>query len=389
MANRLFDLLNLLLDFCEQDSAGLGLFVKPFLDDRVLLRNLLRIGSVSGGFYCASKLLVRLSQKTQSRAYKNAVLELQGLTILQDLASHEWPKDGIEPWQQVALAVEHPPSIEWNVVLGAGSFGVVYAGQYTNPTTQQPCPVAVKEITLSSSTNLKLLKRELVLHTIVTSPQVIQFYGTYALNGKQYIVTERAPQGDLLNYIQRNKGRFQLYVKSALLINAARALQALHLWQIAHRDVKSNNFLVFDHNIVKITDFSISRADPAPGAHATPSAHVLGTLAYLAPEQLRPMRTQPTLASDIYSFGFVIWELIEEKLAYAEYSSPGQAPHLVKLRQQRIASNLDPLDIDPECIWAPVLRACWANSPADRPLISGVIAALQKVDQQIYQQTRL
>jgi tetratricopeptide (TPR) repeat protein len=144
----------------------------------------------------------------------------------------------------------------------------------------------------------------------------------------------------------------------------AHGLAAAHSSGIVHRDLKSGNvLLVKDEQTgmrAVITDFGLACPKDPPGAAGSGKREVAGTLAYAAPEQLTGGAI--TAASDIYSFGIVIFEMVTGKLPFRQVT-------LAEAVQQRlqpppsprkIARNLGPR-------WESVILACLDADPARRP----------------------
>ena len=118
-----------------------------------------------------------------------------------------------------------------------------------------------------------------------------------------------------------------------MLSQACRGLDYAHRNGVVHRDVKPGNLLVSDTQVVKLADFGIARATDQ--SSITQVGSVLGTAAYLAPEQARGEEAGPR--ADIYSLGVVAYQLLSGRLPY-EASSLSE----LALKQQREAPP--PLD---------------------------------------------
>jgi eukaryotic-like serine/threonine-protein kinase len=122
---------------------------------------------------------------------------------------------------------------------------------------------------------------------------------------RPYLVMELVP-GKPLSALLRDGEPMPPETAADLGAQAADALAAAHALGIVHRDVKPANLLVTPRGQVKITDFGIARA--ADGAALTQTGQVIGTPAYISPEQAEG--TPATQASDIYSLGVVLYECL-------------------------------------------------------------------------------
>ncbi|MGZ8738012.1 MAG: protein kinase domain-containing protein [Nocardioides sp.] len=122
---------------------------------------------------------------------------------------------------------------------------------------------------------------------------------------RPYLVMELVP-GEPLSALLRDGEPMPPETAAGLGAQAADALAAAHALGIVHRDVKPANLMVTPGGQVKITDFGIARA--ADGAALTQTGQVMGTPAYISPEQAEG--TTATQASDIYSLGVVLYECL-------------------------------------------------------------------------------
>ncbi len=126
--------------------------------------------------------------------------------------------------------------------------------------------------------------REAKLAARLSHANVVQVYDTGEEAGRPYIVMECVAGETLARVLER---RHKLPVREVREIGrqAALGLEHAHAAGLIHRDVKPQNLLVRDDGVLKIADFGIARA--AEVSHLTELGTILGTAAYLAPEQAR------------------------------------------------------------------------------------------------------
>src|SRR5919107_3845859 len=145
-------------------------------------------------------------------------------------------------------------------------------------------------------------------------------YGTDGADGEQYIVMELVHGRDLAA-ILRDRGSLSLDDSVRIAIGVADALEVAHRKGIVHRDVKPGNILITDDGDVKVTDFGIARA--VSEASMTVTGTTLGSVHYFSPEQARG--DEVTGASDVYSLGIVLFEMLTARRPFEGDSAAGVA----------------------------------------------------------------
>lgn len=140
-------------------------------------------------------------------------------------------------------------------------------------------------------------------------PNIVNVYDAGRERGRSYIVMEYVPGTDLRNLI---KERGPLPIEQALKVieQVAQGVAAAHSKDIVHRDIKPGNVLITPDGAVKVADFGIARA-VSDSKQLTEPGVVWGTTAYLSPEQIRGDTATP--ASDVYSIGVVLYEMLSGK----------------------------------------------------------------------------
>uniref|UniRef100_A0A0A9ZAR1 Testis-specific serine/threonine-protein kinase 1 n=1 Tax=Lygus hesperus TaxID=30085 RepID=A0A0A9ZAR1_LYGHE len=196
--------------------------------------------------------------------------------------------------------------------IGSGSYAKVFLSEKTSGrnSVQLACKIidaaeAPKEFTK------KFLPRELDILSKVHHPNIIYIQGIFHRNGKILIFMQNAEEGDLLEYILKEQEISEKMAKHwshQMLV----ALQYLHTFRIAHRDIKCENVLITRRLNAKLADFGFAKFVPSA---KTLSKTYCGSIAYAAPEIMKGKPYQPII-SDIWSLGVVIYVLFNKSLPF-------------------------------------------------------------------------
>src|SRR5215210_1115826 len=152
---------------------------------------------------------------------------------------------------------------------------------------------------------IERFRREARAVAQLSHPNVVTVIDRGEDGGRQYIVFEYV-DGESLKALVERKGALPVRRALDLGIQMARALAYAHERGIVHRDVKPQNVLLNGSGKAKVTDFGIARSVTAAGV--TQTGTVMGTSAYIAPEQASGERVGPE--TDVYSLGVVLYELL-------------------------------------------------------------------------------
>ena len=193
-------------------------------------------------------------------------------------------------------------------LVGSGGMGLVYRAEQRILGRTVALKVIRPEIAESGDYRSRFL-REARFAASVDHPHVVSVYDAGEQDGRLYLSMQWIDGTDLGTLIDREQ---RLAPERAVLIGVqlAEALQAVHDAGLVHRDVKPANVLVREiggRDYAYLTDFGIAKA-PAAQDSLTRTGWVIGTPAYLAPEQIRG--EQPGPRSDLYALGCVIFEAL-------------------------------------------------------------------------------
>ena len=204
-------------------------------------------------------------------------------------------------------------------LLGRGGTSVVYEAQQTNPKRR----VALKVVsTLGIRSDLeRRFELEAQIMGTLTHPGIASVYETGRVNlgatNALYIAMELVQGEHLIDFVRRTNPSIESRVR--LMMDICDAIDHAHAQGIVHRDLKPGNIMVDKGGHIKVLDFGIARItnpDSIDATMHTEPGRIIGTLAYMSPEQLRGESNTLGIRSDVYALGVVFYQMLADRLPY-------------------------------------------------------------------------
>jgi serine/threonine protein kinase len=247
-------------------------------------------------------------------------------------------------------------------LLGEGGFGSVYEGLYKGN------PVAIKRLKIQHLTDkaVEELRNEAkIMFQLGLESKYIVPLKKICLESPYYsLVMELMPKGSLYDLL-RNNQPLPLKIRLQIALDTALGLKDLHDYCILHRDLKSMNILLDDRLRAKLADFGLAKVKYET---CSQSSVAKGTVLWMAPE-LFDDDPKMTIASDVYSFGMVLWELLTRKLPYAKAANQIVAARWIEKGKKEDIPGDCPLELKV------IIESCWETLPTKR------LTAVQIVEQ--------
>jgi serine/threonine-protein kinase len=188
--------------------------------------------------------------------------------------------------------------------LGRGGFGRVYRAY--DPTVGRP--VAVKILTQVSDDSRTRFRNEAMVAGNLGHRSIVTVY-EYGTHEESPFLAMEYLEGQDLHQIITSRTPLSLFKKCNIMSEVAEGLHCAHQSGVVHRDMKPANIMVLRDGTVKIMDFGIARITRSPDAtRLTQQGYLIGTLRYMAPEQLAG--SDFDALCDIFGYGVVFYELL-------------------------------------------------------------------------------
>ncbi len=213
--------------------------------------------------------------------------------------------------------------------IASGGTSTVYRGL----DTRLDRPVAVKVMDSRYAGDAQFLtrfQREARAVARLKDPGLVAVYDQ-GLDARHPFLVMELIEGGTLRELLAERGPMPPYAVAAVLRPVLGGLAAAHRAGLVHRDVKPENVLISDDGDVKIADFGLVRAVAAAGITST--SVILGTVAYLSPEQVRHGDASPR--SDVYSAGILTYELLTGRTPFT-----GDSP--LSIAYRRLDADVPP-----------------------------------------------
>ena len=210
------------------------------------------------------------------------------------------------------------PAYEIRSELGRGAWGVVLDGQHR----QLRREVAIKQLPAAFADDAEVRSRFVAEARLLGSldhPHIVPVYDFVERDGVCALVMEKLSGGTVWDRFSRDG--LDAEDACAIALVTAVALHHAHLRGVMHRDIKPENLLFArDGGLLKVADFGIAKVLSGGQTLATRAGEVLGTPAYMAPEQASAGEITP--ATDVYAIGVTLFEMLSGRLPFEDTGSP-------------------------------------------------------------------
>ncbi|XP_069500958.1 mitogen-activated protein kinase kinase kinase 11 [Ambystoma mexicanum] len=265
-------------------------------------------------------------------------------------------------------------------VIGVGGFGKVYRGSWRGKL------VAVKAARQDPDEDISVtaenVRQEARLFALLNHPNIIALKSVCLQEPNLCLIMEYASGGALSRALAGRRIPPHILVNWAIQI--ARGMCYLHneaIVPIIHRDLKSNNILLFqkienedmENKTLKITDFGLARE-----WHKTTKMSTAGTYAWMAPEVIKSSTFSK--GSDVWSYGVLLWELLTGEVPYRGIDGLAVA--------YGVAVNKLTLPIPSTCPepFTQLMSECWAQDPHRRPSFVSILEQLTALEVQVLEE---
>lgn len=270
--------------------------------------------------------------------------------------------------------------------IGKGGMGEVYLAQDSILDRRVAIKFLPESMQKDSGARIRLL-REAKAAASLDHPFICKIYETGEIDGKAYIVMEYIEGKDLREKF--DEGLLPLRDALQMTLEIAEALEKAHENGIIHRDLKPANIMHTAQGHVKVMDFGLAKQILPGGdeesitktltqAPETERGAIVGTLAYMSPEQARGEKIDAR--SDIFSLGIILYEMASGKHPFSKPSAIETLSSI--LRDSTPALSIKPKMVNP--LLTPILRRALAKETGNRyQSIKELIVDIQKLQQNI------
>ena len=206
--------------------------------------------------------------------------------------------------------------------LARGGFGTVYRATHLPTGTAVAIKILHADLAANPKVRARFARESVALSKLRSRNTVVTFHRGESHEGTLYIVMELLVGESLGERLQR-RGRLAWREALVIMRDVCRSLAEAHACGIIHRDLKPSNIHLDRDSFVKVLDFGLAKLLPWSGiedADLTAHGEIVGTLEYMAPEQMLGTDCDPR--SDIYALGIIGFELIAGRRPFADATNP-------------------------------------------------------------------
>ncbi|XP_076147456.1 ephrin type-A receptor 3 isoform X1 [Alosa pseudoharengus] len=256
-------------------------------------------------------------------------------------------------------------------VIGAGEFGEVCSGRLRLPSKRE-IHVAIKSLKAGYT---EQQRRDFLSEASIMGqfdhPNIIRLEGVVTRCKPVMIITEYMENGSLDTFLKKHDGQFTVLQLLGMLRGIAAGMQYLSEMNYVHRDLAARNILVNSNLVSKVSDFGLSRVleDDPDAAYTTRGGKI--PIRWTAPEAIAYRKF--TSASDVWSYGIVMWEII----------SYGERPYW-EMSNQDVIKAIDegyrlPAPMDCPVVMHQLMLDCWEKNRSERPKFGQIVSTLDRL----------
>ncbi|XP_051943534.1 ephrin type-A receptor 4b [Hippocampus zosterae] len=256
-------------------------------------------------------------------------------------------------------------------VIGAGEFGEVCSGRL-RVQGKREIYVAIKSLKAGYSDKQR---RDFLSEASIMGqfdhPNIIRLEGVVTKCKPVMIITEFMENGSLDTFLKKHDGQFTVIQLVGMLRGIASGMKYLSDMSYVHRDLAARNILVNSNLVCKVSDFGLSRVleDDPEAAYTTRGGKI--PIRWTAPEAIAYRKF--TSASDVWSYGIVMWEVI----------SYGERPYWEMSNQDVIKAIEEgyrlPAPMDCPVVLHQLMLDCWEKGRSERPKFGQIVTILDKL----------
>ncbi len=252
-------------------------------------------------------------------------------------------------------------------VVGEGSYGIVYRATDLQLDRQVALKIPRPEVTMSPTLRERF-RHEAGMAARLEHENIVQVYEAGEIDGIHFIATAFCDGPDLQQWLGQHETVFPVHDAATLIITLAEAMAHAHSRGVLHRDLKPSNVLLsandesasewgtgtdaaLNRRTPKITDFGLGTIEGDP-SEMTIAGTIMGTPAYMAPEQAMGDSKQVGTTADIYALGAILYRLLTGRVPFEEPSLL-ETLEAVRLRDPTPAQQLRedlPKDLNSICM---------------------------------------
>lgn len=242
-----------------------------------------------------------------------------------NLSANETKPAGGSSGQQNFRDTEPPPpeipGYEIHKLLGRGGMGLVFKATQIS-TKRQVALKVLLEGPLASAQARRRFEREISLAAQLRHANIIPIYDSGSHDGRLYYAMEYVRGLGWTDYLKKHRPDIPTQLK--LFSQICEAVRHAHQRGVVHRDLKPSNILVDAEGVPHILDFGLAKAGTFGDMTTSITAQIVGTPAYMSPEQAAGDPDGIDMRTDIYSLGVVLYETLTNRMPYETNVSMGK-----------------------------------------------------------------